>query len=206
MNSDAAALRLLSTILQTIDAKAVGVASLNVGVASSLQPIAELDDVAITWAARNQNRIDATATASGREWWIAVTIEGNTATSAGATERPEMFGGVEDGRAVVLNGPSSVGNSTVMNAIVERATTPWIISANDSEVVARIRDAVPTLVVGLDCPLGTLVARQAKRLDRWGGLTESTQDVHDGWSYDLRFDTSRLEVAAVADEIIAACV
>jgi chloramphenicol 3-O-phosphotransferase len=67
---------------------------------------------------------------------------------------------------------------------------------------APLRDAVPTLVVGLDCPMDVRVARQAARTDRWGGLTESSDDAHAGWVYDVRFDTSALSAEAIADRVI----
>ncbi|MEO1062832.1 MAG: hypothetical protein AAFZ07_15580 [Actinomycetota bacterium] len=50
--------------------------------------------------------------------------------------------------------------------------------------------SVPTLWVGLDCDLDVLNRREHGRPGRWGGLAEASLDVHDDWTYDLRFDTT----------------
>ncbi len=39
--------------------------------------------------------------------------------------RPRRFGGVRGGLVIVLNGPSSVGKSTLMRTFAERAVTPF---------------------------------------------------------------------------------
>ena len=64
---------------------------------------------------------------------------------------------------------------------------------------------MPTLVVGLDCPLEVRVARQRARSDRWGGLTEETHDAHAGWRLDVRYDTSVLSAREIADRILERC-
>lgn len=62
--------------------------------------------------------------------------------------------------------------------------------------------AVPTLIVGLDCPLEVRVARQQARDDRWGGLTEESDHGHQGWVVDARFDTSKVAAADIARSIL----
>jgi chloramphenicol 3-O phosphotransferase len=59
-----------------------------------------------------------------------------------------------------------------------------------------------TLVVGLRCPLDVRRRRQAARQDRWGGLTEEDGDVDEGWRDDVRFDTSEVAAADIADAIL----
>ena len=44
--------------------------------------------------------------------------------------------------------------------------------------------------VGLYCDPDVLIAREQSRTDRWGGLAEASVSVHDGWAYDLTFDTT----------------
>lgn len=48
---------------------------------------------------------------------------------------------------------------------------------------------VPIHAVGLRCELGVLVARE-RRSGRWGGIAAQSVGVHDGWTYDVEFDTT----------------
>ncbi len=48
----------------------------------------------------------------------------------------------------------------------------------------------PTVWVGLYCDREVLVARERGRTGRWGGLVEASIAAHDGWDYDLVFDTT----------------
>jgi chloramphenicol 3-O-phosphotransferase len=66
----------------------------------------------------------------------------------------------------------------------------------------RLTDAVPTVVVALDCPLEVRIARQQERDDRWGGLTEGAKEGLDGWTVDARFDTSTTTPEAIANAIL----
>ena len=50
---------------------------------------------------------------------------------------------------------------------------------------------IPMTFVGLHCDLETLRKREHSRPGRWGGLAESSVGVHEGWRYDLEFDTQR---------------
>ena len=63
---------------------------------------------------------------------------------------------------------------------------------------------VRVLSVGLDCPLEVLLRRERGRPGRAGGLAASSPDIHDGWSYDLRFDTSVTPPDRLAGEVLAA--
>ena len=69
---------------------------------------------------------------------------------------------------------------------------------------AWFRDAfepVPTLYVGLDCPLAELLIREDGRDGRWGGLAASSVTVHDGWNYDLRLDSAADPPEVLADRV-----
>lgn len=48
---------------------------------------------------------------------------------------------------------------------------------------------VPMLCIGLTCNLDVLIERE-RRTGRWGGIAEGSMKVHDGWAYDLDFDTT----------------
>lgn len=228
------------------------------GVSSTLTPdpvraaeiVTTLADVAsaeaaVTWLVRNGRRIDARIQADGREWWVVCSMDADGVHHATALERPATFAGVDGGQAVIVNGPSSVGKTETMAAVVRRATTPWvafdelffgdvptpylvwpetaptlkagfvdgiaalaragnqvITTGGAPAIFAPLRAAVPTLVVGLECPIDVRIARQARRTDRWGGLTEDSDDAHDGWDYDVRFDTDALTADEIASRIL----
>lgn len=61
---------------------------------------------------------------------------------------------------------------------------------------------ISTLYVGLDCPLETLLERECGREDRWGGLARQSIDDHNGWSYDVRIDTSEIDPDEGADLVL----
>lgn len=213
---------------------------------TALLPVAE-SQFAIEWTTTNGRRVDAGVTAGEREWRVVLSIDEDGIHSAAAIEKPAVFPGVPGGRAVIVNGPSSAGKTTVMTAVVESALTPWVMfdeltfgslnwafliwrdtaptlapgfaagitalaSAGNQVILTGtvrsllepLRASVPTLSVGLDCPLDVLIERQSGRDDRWGGLTEETQRAHDGWTYDLRFDTSQVSPSQIAAEILRA--
>jgi chloramphenicol 3-O-phosphotransferase len=161
--------------------------------------------------------------------------------------RPRRFDGVTGGCAVVVNGPSGSGKSSVLAVMADRSPLPWVMF--DEPVVGAVaqpyliwRDRAPglhrgfldaiaavarrgnlvgfsaaghpagdidaamrgitTVRVGLDCELPILLERERGREGRWGGLVESSLNVHDGWRYDRRFDTGRQRPSAIAAEIL----
>lgn len=56
------------------------------------------------------------------------------------------------------------------------------------EFVTSLRGTT-TLTVGLTCDQRVLVERE-RRTGRWGGIAAASSTVHDGWTYDLEFDTT----------------
>jgi chloramphenicol 3-O-phosphotransferase len=63
--------------------------------------------------------------------------------------------------------------------------------------------AVATLYVGLDAPLDVLVRRQLSQDDKFGGLAEESGEIHQGWTYDLRFDTADTTPEEAAHQLAA---
>jgi chloramphenicol 3-O phosphotransferase len=63
--------------------------------------------------------------------------------------------------------------------------------------------AVPTLYVGLECPLEVLLERNRGREGRWGGLAEkSFADFKaNGWRYDLSLNSNALNPDALVAEV-----
>ena len=78
---------------------------------------------------RNGSRIDARVHGEGDEAWLVVVwfSDGSLTEVESVTvyPRPEPFDGLPSGRVIVLNGPSSVGKSSLMRAFADRARTPF---------------------------------------------------------------------------------
>lgn len=216
--------------------------------ADGLAPVADARDRRVTSVAANGRRVDVVVMAPpAQEWRVVLEVDDDCLRSAVVFERPPRFVGVDGGRAVIVNGPSSAGKSAVMSAVLEASSTPWvmfdelffgrvampfliwgdaaptlrrgfiagiqalaaagnqvIMTGGDADEFLQLRARVPTVAVGLDCPLEVRIARQAARSDRWGGLTEATEGRHVEWSYDLRFDTSLLSPPEIAARILRA--
>ena len=215
-------------------------------IVDALAPLTADDRRAVTRLVVNGRRVDFTVIAGDQEWSAVCSIDADGVHSAVAFEWPLPFDGVDGGRAVIVNGPSSVGKTTTMQAVLRIATTPWVafdeltfgsvampfliwperapslrpgfvagiaaLAAAGNQVIttgsaeystlAPLRAAVRTVDVALDCPLDVRIERQAGRTDRWGGLTEETDRAHDGWTYDVRFDTSVLSPEEIAERIL----
>src|SRR4051812_19824670 len=78
---------------------------------------------------RNGSRIDARVHGEGDEAWLVVVwfSDGFLTEVESVTfyPRPEPFDGLPSGRVIVLNGPSSVGKSSLMREFADRARTPF---------------------------------------------------------------------------------
>jgi chloramphenicol 3-O-phosphotransferase len=76
-------------------------------------------------------------------------------------------------------------------------------AGHPAALIDEVFAEVPTLRVGLDCDVETLLERERGRVGRWGGLVEASLGVHEGWDYDIRFNTSAVTphaIAAVIDD------
>jgi chloramphenicol 3-O-phosphotransferase len=67
---------------------------------------------------------------------------------------------------------------------------------------ASLRE-VRAFYVGLDCPMQVLLEREHGRVGRWGGLAVQSSQAHEGWSYDLRLDTSQMSPHEAARAVLA---
>ena len=84
-------------------------------------------DVEIHTLSVNNERVDVIARADGREWRVVfATADGKRVDWLNAYERPPLFEGVSRGRAVIVNGPSSSGKSSVVAQICMRGAVPWV--------------------------------------------------------------------------------
>jgi chloramphenicol 3-O phosphotransferase len=98
-------------------------------IAQDLMPLWGSAAVRVTEVRVNGARVDVRLeSADGRAWLAVLRTEGRQPIElVGATfyERPPMFQGRPPGRVVVVNGPSSVGKSSLMAAFVDSAPSPW---------------------------------------------------------------------------------
>ena len=61
---------------------------------------------------------------------------------------------------------------------------------------------IPRVTVGLSCDVDVLVQRE-QRSGRWAGIAAASLGIHDGWTYDLRFDTAaRPDALAIAQQVL----
>ena len=218
-------------------------------VAQQLDPLRSANVEIVTLSA-NGERVDVVASTDSSEWRVVfATADGRRVDWLRVYERPPLFTGVAGGRAVIVNGPSSSGKSSLLAQIRDRSDVPWVVfdepMFGDVKVeyliwrqradvlhrgfldgIAELARAgncvalaagghaqstfdaafagVPTIRVGLDCDPAELVRRERTRRDVAGGLAESSLDVHVGWRYDNRFDTSVVRAAEIADALLDA--
>ncbi len=71
------------------------------------------------------------------------------------------------------------------------------------QVFSDALGAIPTLWVGLECPLPVLMERNRGREGRWAGLAENSfaQFGVNGWHYDLLLDSNALSPDALVAEV-----
>lgn len=202
-----------------------------------LRALRESAKFEVVSVAVNGERVDVVARAGEREWRVVFgTSDGTSAEWVSVYERPPVFGGVEKGRAIIVNGPSSSGKSAVLQAIRSASALPWVVFDEPMFGDVRVeyliwRDAaeglhrgfldgiaalaragncvavaagghpasmfdaafaaVPTVRIGLDCDPKELERRERQRDDVPGGMALASPTIHDGWTYDLRFDTTK---------------
>jgi chloramphenicol 3-O phosphotransferase len=215
-----------------------------------LAPLCDRTDLEVVSLAVNGQRVDVVAR-SGKDEWRVVFGSQDCATVDWVSifERPSPFAGVASGRAVVVNGPSSAGKSTVLAELQSQSELPWVVfdepflgSVKQQYLIWRDRSAVlhrgfvegiaalaragncvavaagghpqsvfdaalagvPTIRVGLYCATDELVKRERARRDVPGGLALGSLDVHDGWQYDLTFDTTTQRARDIAAIVLHA--
>jgi hypothetical protein len=97
--------------------------------ARSIRPIADVSGVEIRWIGVNGPRADAEIiSGDGQEWRVVfMTDDTSRLSELWVFRRPEPFGGVEGGRAIVVDGVSGAGKSTLMERFADAEDTPWVV-------------------------------------------------------------------------------
>jgi chloramphenicol 3-O phosphotransferase len=98
-------------------------------VASELATVWEAPAVDVMDIRVNGSRVDArVGSADGRAWLAVLWVTSGPSPvlcDASLYERPRPFEGKPPGTVIVLNGPSSVGKSSLISAFADAADTPW---------------------------------------------------------------------------------
>jgi chloramphenicol 3-O-phosphotransferase len=96
-------------------------------VRSILRPLAARTDISVSETTINGNRMDFVLTGSDDALWSVVLrcAHNGSVENVAVFERPAPFSGTPGGFVVCVGGASSSGKSTLMEALCERATTPW---------------------------------------------------------------------------------
>ncbi len=91
----------------------------------SLRERTHLDVVSL---AVNGERVDVTARDGDDEWRVVFgSADGERVDWLEVFHRPTVFTGVTGGLALVVNGPSSAGKSSVLREVRSRSAIPWVV-------------------------------------------------------------------------------
>lgn len=96
--------------------------------ASRLQPLRASAALEVVSVAVNGERVDVTARDGNDEWRLVFgSADGSRVDWLEVFHRPAVFTGVTGGLALVVNGPSSAGKSTVLREVRSRSAVPWVV-------------------------------------------------------------------------------
>jgi chloramphenicol 3-O phosphotransferase len=110
------------------------------GIAAQLAPLWDAPNLQVAELRVNGPRIDVRVHSDDDRAWLVVmwvsVHPSATLLEAHVYERPRSFRATRPGVVVVLNGPSSVGKSSLMAAFADAADTPWAYF--DEPVLGRL--------------------------------------------------------------------
>ena len=96
---------------------------------SDLAGVRDAGRLSVVDVRQNGRRVDVRVEGEHDDAWLLVVwfadLQLDEAESITAYRRPRRFGGIPGGLVIVLNGPSSVGKSTLMRTFADRAVTPF---------------------------------------------------------------------------------
>lgn len=107
-------------------------------------------------------------------------------------DEPEHIGTVQAGYLIWREtAPSLHRGYLSAAAALARAGNHVIVSAagHPQDEIDAAFDGIPLLAVAMSCELEVLVQRE-RRTGRWAGIAEASVGAHEGWTYDLHFDTT----------------
>lgn len=107
-------------------------------------------------------------------------------------DEPEHIGSVQPGYVIWRDRAPSLhrGYLAAIAALAHAGNHVAVPAAGHGQAeFTGAFSAVPTLTVGLTCEPHVLAERE-RRTGRWGGIAGDSLAAHDGWRYDLEFDTT----------------
>jgi chloramphenicol 3-O-phosphotransferase len=119
----------------------------------------------VDWCGVNERRVDVMVTTRDDQYRIVYfTTDGRIIEALSVFRRPARFDGLEGGRAVLVNGPSGSGKSSLLTAIAAASDAPWVLF--DEPVIGAVRqeyliwrDRAPSLHVGFLDAIAALARR-----------------------------------------------
>jgi chloramphenicol 3-O-phosphotransferase len=97
-------------------------------IAAGLEPLRTATGLEVVSVAVNGERVDVVARDADREWRVVFgTTDAACVEWVSVYLRPPAFAGHAGGRAVVVNGPSSSGKSSIVQALRSRSRLPWVV-------------------------------------------------------------------------------
>ena len=107
-------------------------------------------------------------------------------------DEPEHIGAVQPG-FLIWRDTSPALHRGYLAAIRALASTGNHVALSAAghphEEIVEAFEGIPIVRVGLHCDLDVLAERE-QRTGRWAGIAAQSLSVHDGWTYDLEFDTT----------------
>lgn len=82
------------------------------------------------------------------------------------------------GYLAAIRALTSTGNHVALSA-----------AGHPHDEISAAFEGLPIIRIGMHCDISVLVQRE-QRTGRWAGIAAQSLSVHDGWTYDLEFDTT----------------
>ncbi|MDP2289788.1 MAG: hypothetical protein Q8M22_01280 [Actinomycetota bacterium] len=97
-------------------------------VALRMRPLRARTSIEVASFAVNGDRVDVTARSGDDEWRVVfASADGARVDWLEVFHRPPAFSGVTGGLALVVNGPSSAGKSSVLREVRAHSAIPWVV-------------------------------------------------------------------------------
>lgn len=116
----------------------------------------------------------------------------------------ELMFGTVDAEYLIWRNAAAVLHQGFVDGIAALARAGNFVAVAAGGHPARMFTAafegVPTVRIGLDCDPDELERRERQRSDVPGGNAQAAPEIHEGWHYDVRFDTT----TTLPEEIAAA--
>lgn len=107
-------------------------------------------------------------------------------------DEPEHIGAVQPGYLIWRDTAPALhrGFLAAIRALTSTGNHVALSAAGHShDEISAAFDGVPITRIGMHCDISVLIERE-QRTGRWAGIAAQSLGVHDGWAYDVEFDTT----------------